>query len=53
MKSVVAVNFETIDGACDYFALLEKDNDRIKNKTTSTVLPKLDAIEELNLLLGP
>ena len=32
MKPLVAENFESLDGACGYFNLLEKDNERMNEK---------------------
>lgn len=34
MKPLVASNFDGLNGACDYFYLLERDNERIKAKAT-------------------
>ena len=32
MKPLVAENFHSLDGACGYFHLLEKDNERMNEK---------------------
>lgn len=38
MKPLVAANFDELNGACDYFYLLERDNERIKAKTAGNTV---------------
>ena len=43
MKPVVAANFNQLDGACDYFNLLESDNERIKKKTNDIATVNMES----------